>query len=88
MWVDFAHAPRLAADNGGVAVTSSETTTRWLRVGSSNAEDARTAGTDAAGQAMAGGDGKLLIVFCSDAYDLDELLGGIAERAGGVPVIG
>ena len=35
-----------------------------------------------------GRNAKLLIVFCSDAYDLDELLAGIGEHAGGAPLIG
>jgi len=35
-----------------------------------------------------GADAKLLVVFCSDRYDLEELLGAINERSGGVPLIG
>lgn len=34
------------------------------------------------------GDAKLLIVFCSAAYDLDQLLAGIASEAPGTPLIG
>ncbi|MBA2475975.1 MAG: hypothetical protein H0V40_08505 [Actinobacteria bacterium] len=33
-------------------------------------------------------DASLLIVFCSDRYDLPELLRGINEASGGVPLIG
>jgi hypothetical protein len=33
-------------------------------------------------------DARLLVVFCSDSYDLDELLAGIKETAPGVPLIG
>src|SRR5687768_5839084 len=62
--------------------------TRWLAVGHSAAPDARTAGGDAADGALTGPDPQLLVVFCSDSYDLDALLAGINERSGGVPLIG
>ena len=61
---------------------------RWFCVGSSSHADARDAGAQAADAAVAGGDPKLLIVFCSDRYAHDELLGAITERALGAPVIG
>ncbi len=61
---------------------------RWLAVGQSSHADARAAGADAIEQAVRGGDPKLLIVFCSDSYDLPALLGGIGDRAGDVPLIG
>ena len=48
-----------------------------------------TAGAKAAVDAVRGrGDAKLLIVFCSAAYDLDQLLAGIASEAPGTPLIG
>lgn len=37
---------------------------------------------------MQADDAKLLVVFCSDAYDLHALLAGIREQAPGVPLIG
>lgn len=61
---------------------------RWLKVGRSAQPDARAAGREAAAVAGEGGGAKLLIVFCSDAYDLDELLAGIGEAAPGVPLVG
>ncbi|HEV2787064.1 MAG TPA: FIST N-terminal domain-containing protein [Solirubrobacteraceae bacterium] len=61
---------------------------RWLEVGHSAHPHARTAGREAAALARGAGDAKLLIVFCSGAYDLDELLAGIGESAAGVPLIG
>jgi hypothetical protein len=61
---------------------------RWFAVGRSGNADARAAGAEAAAQALAGDDAKLLVVFCSDSYDLDELLAGVNERSGGVPLIG
>ena len=61
---------------------------RWLAVGYSAHPDARRAGRDAAHDALHGDDAKLLVVFCSDAYDLHALLAGIRERAGDTPLIG
>jgi hypothetical protein len=62
---------------------------RWLAVGQSSETDAARAGEDATTQALAGGqDAQLLLVFCSHSYDLDELLGAINLRSGGVPLIG
>lgn len=61
---------------------------RWLAVGRSSDPDARTAGAEAAAQALTGTDAKLLVVFCSDAFDLPALLEGINETAGGVPLVG
>ena len=40
---------------------------RWIAVGQSNQADARTAGAAATRQALQGSDGRLLVVFCSDA---------------------
>jgi hypothetical protein len=61
---------------------------RWVAVGRSDEEDSKAAGAEAAGAAIKGDDAKLLIVFSSDAHDLDALLEGIHERAGDVPLIG
>ncbi len=61
---------------------------RWFAVGRSGAEDAYTAGLESSSEALVRDDAKLLVVFCSDSYDLAELLVGINERSGGVPLIG
>jgi hypothetical protein len=61
---------------------------RWLGVGQASATDARASGREATESALAGRTAKLLIVFTSDAYDLDELLRGIGEHAGDTPLIG
>ena len=61
---------------------------RWLGVGRSSEADACSAGAAAARQALAADDAKLVIVFCSDSYDLPELLRGVNETTGGVPLIG
>jgi hypothetical protein len=61
---------------------------RWLGVGRSADSDGRTAGLEAAANALQGDDAKLVVVFCSDSYDLTELLAGIRERTGDVPLIG
>jgi hypothetical protein len=61
---------------------------RWVAVGRSSEADARRAGCEAALGALSQGGAKLLIVFCSDRYDIPALLAGIRERVGGVPLIG
>ena len=61
---------------------------RWLNVGRSDAADPRSAGADAAEQALAEADPGLLVVFCSAGYDPDELLGGISSMAPDVPLVG
>ena len=65
------------------------TQTRWLAVGRSTRAGARDAGREAAAEALRGGeDPRLVLVFCSEAYDLPALLAGIREHAAGVPLIG
>jgi hypothetical protein len=59
---------------------------RWFGVGF--CKDARRAGARAADDALVHDDPKLLIVFCSRAHNLGQLLGEIRERAGDVPLIG
>lgn len=61
---------------------------RWVGVGSSMDTASRSAGVEAASQALAGRTAALLIVFCSDSHDLDQLLAGINEVSGGAPLIG
>jgi hypothetical protein len=61
---------------------------RWAAVGHSADPDARVAGAAAAGQALERDDAKLLVLFCSDTYNLHELLGSVNERSEGVPLIG
>ncbi len=59
---------------------------RWFGVGF--CEGAPGAGASAAGDALVHDDPELLIVFCSPAHDLRQLLRQIRERAGDVPLIG
>src|SRR5215216_5355162 len=61
---------------------------RWIRVGHAWDVDARAAGVSATLEARGGADPQLLLVFASFNYDLRELLDGVAEAAGDVPVIG
>ena len=61
---------------------------RWLAVGQSALDDPRRAGREAAAHALAGDDPKLLVVFCTESYDLAELLAGTRELAGAVPMVG
>jgi len=60
---------------------------RWFGVGSCAGARER-AGARAVGDALIHDDPKLLVVFCSQAHDLRELLRQIRERAGDVPLIG
>jgi hypothetical protein len=60
---------------------------RWFGVGSC-AGDQERAGARAVDDALIHDDPKLLIVFCSQAQDLQRLLRQIRERAGEVPLIG
>jgi hypothetical protein len=62
---------------------------RWVGVGQSDDPDPVEAGKQAATRALDGrSEPRLLIVFSSDAYDLDRLVGSIADIAGDVPLIG
>ena len=61
---------------------------RWLGVGYSSLPDSRSAGENAARQALAGRAAGLLIVFASDSHDLAVLLEGINGCSGGSPLIG
>ena len=60
---------------------------RWFGVGSCEGARER-AGVAAVNDALIHDDPKLLIVFCSQAYDLAALLSQIRARAGHVPLIG
>lgn len=59
-----------------------------MGVGQSSDADASAAGRAAATAAITGDSPRLLVVFCSDSYDLTALLRGIAEVSGDAPLIG
>jgi hypothetical protein len=61
---------------------------RWLGVGQSHEPSSRAAGAEAARAAVLHDETDLLVVFCSDAYDLELLQAGILEVSGDVPLIG
>jgi hypothetical protein len=61
---------------------------RWIRVGHAWDTDARAAGVAATLEACGSADPELLLVFASFNYDLRELLDGVTEAAGDVPIIG
>ena len=61
---------------------------RWLAVGRSGDAAAAEAGRTAAREALAGRDAKLLVVFCSDEYDLPSLLEAINAESQSAPLIG
>lgn len=59
-----------------------------MSVGTSSATDARTAGQEAAQEAMAGEAPALLLAFASDDLDLEAFAGALVDVAGDVPVVG
>jgi len=59
-----------------------------MGVGQSGDTDAYAAGAAAARAALAGAEPRLLVVFCSDSYDLPMLLRGINDASGDAPLIG
>ena len=59
-----------------------------MGVGQSADPDAYAAGAAAARSALTSDDPKLLVVFCSDSYDLDALLRGVNDASGDAPLIG
>jgi len=61
---------------------------RWLGVGRSAGGDSRTAGREAARQALRGDDAALMIVFAARVDDPAAMLAGIEEACPGVPLIG
>jgi hypothetical protein len=75
-------------DSTTTSPSHDDTLTRWVGVGHSTAGDARAAGSEAARAALESGDPKLLVVFCSNEYDLPELIGAIAGETPGTPLIG
>ncbi|MEO6712300.1 MAG: FIST N-terminal domain-containing protein [Mycobacteriales bacterium] len=69
-------------------MTDSDTTMRWVGVGTSALPDARQAGSAAARAAMHSSDPKLVVVFASDSYDLPVLLSAISQETGDAPLVG
>ena len=61
---------------------------RWMGVGHSKESSPREAGEAAARDALQHADAKLMIVFASCGYDLQELVAGIRSQANGVPLVG
>jgi hypothetical protein len=62
---------------------------RWLGVGRSALTGSYDAGRAAAAEALDGRDDtKLLVVFCSDSYDLAPLLAGINDESHDAPLVG
>ena len=74
--------------SNGDLTHSDERDRRWVGVGQSADTNSRAAGIDAASRAVSGRSASLLIVFCSDSHDLEQLLEGINEASGNAPLIG
>lgn len=55
---------------------------RWFGVGHSGVPDSRTAGAQAAAEAIGGRTPKAVLVFCSISHDLPALLAGVRAEAG------
>ena len=77
-----------SGQTGPIAARSSKDGRRWVAVGRSAGDASRAAGREAAERALGSDDPKLLIVFCSDRYELAELVEGVAGQAPDVPLIG
>ena len=73
---------------GKVPVGVAATQDRWVAVGSSRDQHSRAAGRRAAREALVHGDAALLLVFCSPAHDLAELIAGVRDEGGELPLIG
>jgi hypothetical protein len=78
----------VGAASGTQAAMARSAGSRSVRVGHSWAGDSREAGVAAARDALALPDPKLLLVFASFGYHLEELLDGVGSVSGAVPVIG
>ncbi len=74
--------------SGQVPMGVASTEDRWVSVGRSSDPHSRAAGRQAAAEAMARGDAALILVFCSAAHDLTDLVAGVREVSGGAPLIG
>ena len=61
---------------------------RWFGSGRSCNSDLRTAGAEAAREALAGREASLVMVFCPAGVDYQAMLDGIRSEAGDVPLIG
>ena len=69
-------------------MTTASDSSRWVGVGYSDDQDSKAAGSAAAEAALREADPALVLVFCSDSYDLESLLAAINARSGGAPLIG
>lgn len=61
---------------------------RWVGVGASAAPDATEAARAATTAALTGDEARLVVVFASDAYDLQALVATVRATSGGVPLVG
>ena len=62
--------------------------TRWAGAAASSSKSSFGAGVEATGQACAGRDPSLIVVFASDDHDLEQLVKGVHEAAPEVAVVG
>jgi hypothetical protein len=69
-------------------VSPERAATRWVGVGHARSSAPAAAGAEAAAQALCGRDAKLAVVFASDAYDLEALVGAIRAETGDASLIG
>jgi hypothetical protein len=61
---------------------------RWVRVGSSLANDPATAVEEACSPLLEAGPPLLVLIFCSPRHDLDAIVAQVEQRCGGAQVIG
>jgi len=70
------------------SASTKRSSTRWVGVGHARSRASADAGHEAAEQALAGREAKLVVVFASDTYELGELVGAIRAEAGDAPLVG
>lgn len=73
---------------GSAAPVAAAAQQRWFGSGRSTDTDPRTAGAQAAREALAGRRASLVLVFCPCDIDFQPMLEGVAAEADGVPLIG
>ena len=78
----------MAQVSGMAATARTPETLRWVASGHSRDVDGYRAGHEAASRAVAGRQASLVLVFCSDAYDLAALQRGVNKATGGAPMVG
>lgn len=79
---------RMTRVEGSHVSDAAATQRRWFGSGRSTDPDPRTAGVQAAREALSGRSASLVLVFCPADMDVEAMLDGVSAEASGVPLIG